>query len=179
MNSTCTCSEISGQCVIEAYVKIALNLFNILPPKEVKAGEECPICLEDYLHGDFLVESCCYHLFHQRCAEDWRLKKSSCSICRKHNPVFQPYMAKIEIKGKVCDQGELPWRGNGTKCHFTKLKRPRDSFLSYVFLRVNQKCTIIDRTRDWDKCEHVIQSLGLIETTIIICLSFDFLHGGY
>eukprot|EP00555_Chaetoceros_dichaeta_P009074 CAMPEP_0198253384 /NCGR_PEP_ID=MMETSP1447-20131203/3829_1 /TAXON_ID=420782 /ORGANISM="Chaetoceros dichaeta, Strain CCMP1751" /LENGTH=270 /DNA_ID=CAMNT_0043939047 /DNA_START=152 /DNA_END=964 /DNA_ORIENTATION=+ len=45
---------------------------------------ECPICLEEYVEGVFVIESKhCSHIFHKSCILLWLEKNAECPCCRK------------------------------------------------------------------------------------------------
>jgi len=45
---------------------------------------ECPICLEEYVEGVFVIESKhCSHIFHRSCILLWLEKNAGCPCCRK------------------------------------------------------------------------------------------------
>eukprot|EP00808_Paulinella_micropora_P014530 g75795.t1 len=47
----------------------------------------CPICLDDYGDDQDKLETLwCRHRFHTSCISTWLEKKSSCPVCRRHNP---------------------------------------------------------------------------------------------
>jgi hypothetical protein len=60
--------------------------FQQLPHRKVKAdndGEECSICLCQYIRNQRLRVLPCSHYFHTRCIERWLTKMStSCPLCR-------------------------------------------------------------------------------------------------
>lgn len=57
-----------------------------LPTHRVEGtcGEQarCPVCLEDFKHGDDLKTLPCLHLYHQACAERWLRTDNSCPVCK-------------------------------------------------------------------------------------------------
>lgn len=48
---------------------------------EGKAG--CPVCMEDVVLNDEVVELPCKHWFHEECAKSWLKEHNTCPICRK------------------------------------------------------------------------------------------------
>ncbi|XP_065638288.1 RING-H2 finger protein ATL74 [Quercus suber] len=60
-----------------------------LPQREFHAGEattDCPVCLEELVEGESLVElPTCLHAFHPACIETWLTRNhASCPVCRLH-----------------------------------------------------------------------------------------------
>ena len=60
-----------------------------LPQRELHAGEaatDCPVCLEEFVEGESLVElPTCLHAFHPACIETWLTRNhAACPVCRLH-----------------------------------------------------------------------------------------------
>ena len=47
--------------------------------------ESCAICLESFTQEDKIIEMNCdkRHIFHEKCIEDWLMKKLECPLCKK------------------------------------------------------------------------------------------------
>ncbi len=43
----------------------------------------CPVCQEDYNHGENLVRLPCKHEYHNDCVKPWLAKHNSCPMCRE------------------------------------------------------------------------------------------------
>ena len=43
----------------------------------------CPICLDQYTHGESLVLSRCRHAYHLNCLEGWLKVKGTCPLCKR------------------------------------------------------------------------------------------------
>jgi hypothetical protein len=43
----------------------------------------CPVCQEDYHHGENLVRLPCKHEYHNDCVKPWLAKHNSCPMCRE------------------------------------------------------------------------------------------------
>lgn len=49
----------------------------------VSGSPSCPICTDDFVHGEDLRLLSCGHQFHKGCVDPWLLKRSStCPMCR-------------------------------------------------------------------------------------------------
>ena len=46
-------------------------------------GDQCTICLSEYVDGEVCRRLRCGHAFHQVCVDPWLLRCSNCPICRK------------------------------------------------------------------------------------------------
>ncbi|KAK0601252.1 hypothetical protein LWI29_022470 [Acer saccharum] len=48
------------------------------------SDEDCSICLDDYIDGDFCrVFPACNHMFHLKCIDHWLKNHLTCPVCRK------------------------------------------------------------------------------------------------
>ena len=43
----------------------------------------CPICLDEYKHGDIVSELACGHQFHPQCVNKWLKERRICPMCRR------------------------------------------------------------------------------------------------
>ena len=50
--------------------------------------KQCPICLVDFVIGDFIPYLSCEHYFHYSCFRQWLEHKPECCVCRQ-NPLTQ------------------------------------------------------------------------------------------
>ncbi|XP_031418972.2 E3 ubiquitin-protein ligase RNF126-like isoform X2 [Clupea harengus] len=51
--------------------------------EHVGAGQECPVCKEDYSEGESVRQLPCNHLFHNDCIVPWLEQHDTCPVCRK------------------------------------------------------------------------------------------------
>jgi len=80
------CDIISeGEGVGNVYNKIDTLERGDHPLQEILEDNVCPICLEPYDEGDFIIESKhCPHKFHKTCILLWLEKNDACPCCRKN-----------------------------------------------------------------------------------------------
>lgn len=43
---------------------------------------ECPICIEEFKHGDTLMIMSCSHIYHIKCIREWNINNNTCPMCR-------------------------------------------------------------------------------------------------
>ena len=47
-----------------------------------RSPETCPICIENFIINDKIVNLKCNHIFHYKCMREWYEKSKSCPTCR-------------------------------------------------------------------------------------------------
>ena len=52
-------------------------------PTNLKFGDKCPICTEEFEDINKIIQLKCNHIFHKECIEHWEKIKNSCPLCRK------------------------------------------------------------------------------------------------
>lgn len=55
---------------------------------ELEGASECPICLQDLLGSDILVELLCEHKYHTHCISEWLGENNTCPLCRREVFIF-------------------------------------------------------------------------------------------
>ncbi|EOA14758.1 hypothetical protein CARUB_v10028055mg [Capsella rubella] len=68
---------------VDAKLVHSLPSFPFTDSSHHKAGDTCPICLEDYTSGETLRLLPCQHAFHLSCIDSWLTKwGTSCPVCK-------------------------------------------------------------------------------------------------
>lgn len=79
-------TDLYGTDTTSYYYILTKKEFQSLPHRKVKAendGEECPICMCQYIRNQRLRVLPCSHYYHTRCIERWLTKMSTlCPMCR-------------------------------------------------------------------------------------------------
>lgn len=72
---------------------------------ELQAGNECPICFEEFKNSDDIVCLPCNrnHVFHESCIGEWVKRNSSCPLCKTVVTVEAIEMADTELRRPLAD----------------------------------------------------------------------------
>ncbi|EAS00774.1 zinc finger, C3HC4 type (RING finger) protein (macronuclear) [Tetrahymena thermophila SB210] len=70
----------------------------------------CSICLGEYEDNDRIRVTCCRHVFHQECIEEWALKKNQCPFCREKIFIFL-YNSMLELLKRNTDRNNQQING--------------------------------------------------------------------
>eukprot|EP00005_Dracoamoeba_jomungandri_P003668 CAMPEP_0174253686 /NCGR_PEP_ID=MMETSP0439-20130205/3054_1 /TAXON_ID=0 /ORGANISM="Stereomyxa ramosa, Strain Chinc5" /LENGTH=176 /DNA_ID=CAMNT_0015334849 /DNA_START=307 /DNA_END=837 /DNA_ORIENTATION=+ len=54
----------------------------IITSKEVEKTEDCPICKDDFVLDEEVIEMGCSHRFHPDCLTRWLKMRNTCPVCR-------------------------------------------------------------------------------------------------
>lgn len=66
--------------------KLTSSLHSTAEEDEENGQDPCPICLDEYRHGDEICWShseACLHVFHRECIIEWLIRHDECPICRQ------------------------------------------------------------------------------------------------
>ena len=62
-----------------------MGAYKKIKDDEPVVGEPCPICMEDFIGGEFKRTLHCLHTYHKRCIDKWiREDHDECPMCRKN-----------------------------------------------------------------------------------------------
>ena len=77
-------NHLTKRCVI--YIKKYRNLksITITSDDEENLLNDCPICLEQYIKKDKIIELSCNHIFHKKCIKEWIKDNNTCPQCREN-----------------------------------------------------------------------------------------------
>jgi RNA polymerase subunit RPABC4/transcription elongation factor Spt4 len=52
--------------------------------KNLKAGEQCPICQNEMELGEVVIDLKCKHAYHEECISFWLKDENTCPICKEY-----------------------------------------------------------------------------------------------
>ncbi|XP_051122486.1 E3 ubiquitin-protein ligase MPSR1-like [Andrographis paniculata] len=67
--------------------KASIDSMRTVDVEGSEIGDQCVICLEEWVDGDKAREMPCKHRFHGKCIEKWLGIHGSCPVCRYEMPV--------------------------------------------------------------------------------------------
>lgn len=87
------------QEVIHIQKKKYYGKYFLIRDTDCIVGEECPICLEQYIPGIYKRTLSCGHYFHKKCIDEWfKRENMDCPLCRKKHNTREFFFRSVSEK---------------------------------------------------------------------------------
>jgi hypothetical protein len=79
--------EVSGDLYFNFNINHIKNSYKKIKEGDPLINDDCSICLEKFIKGEYKRELTCGHTFHKRCIDKWTKNNNNCPKCRCNQTV--------------------------------------------------------------------------------------------